>query len=87
MRIQGRTLRPSNLSERRVLKMLGVDALRVPRRLNPFAVARHVKKLAAGMGGDLPALRASMKKVERPTPTLDLPDSTSTPRVDGDRAA
>jgi len=61
MRVQGRTLRPSNLAERRVLKALGVDFLRVPRRANPFAIARHVKRLASGRGGDLPALKALPK--------------------------
>ncbi len=54
MRVQGRRLHPSTLAERRVLKCLGTDDLRVPRRLNPFAVARLVKKLAAGTGGNLP---------------------------------
>jgi hypothetical protein len=86
MRIQGRLLRASNLAERRVLKSLGLDALRVPRRLNPFMVARHVKKIAAGTGGDLPGLRALLKKHERPIPPS-LPDSTSEPRADGVLAA
>ena len=62
MRIQGRQLRASNLAERRVLKALGTDVLRVPRRLNPFAVARHIRKLAAGTGGNLPELRAALAK-------------------------
>ena len=82
MRIQGRLLRPSNLAERRVLKSLGVDAIRVPRRLNPFAVARLIKKTAAGKGGDLAALRMMLKK---PVPPA-LPDS-STEAGDGERAA
>ena len=43
MRIQGRQLRASNLAERRIMKALGTDVLRVPRRLNPFAVARFIK--------------------------------------------
>jgi len=49
MRIQGGTLRASNLAERRVLLTLGVDHhnFRVSRRLNPFAVAGHVKRLAS----------------------------------------
>ncbi len=85
MRIQGRVLRASNLAERRVLKSLGLDVLRVPRRLNPFSVARHVKKIATGLGGNLPELRAVLKKHERPTPPS-LPDSTPEPR-DVERAA
>jgi len=94
MRIQGRILRPSNLAERRVLKALGTDELRVPRKLNPFAVARHIRKLASGAGGNLPELRALLVKSPwRPAfstpPGTDvpampvvptLPDSTSEPR-------
>jgi hypothetical protein len=84
MRITGRTLRASNLAERRVLKALGTDALRVPRKLNPFAVARHIRKIAAGAGGDLSALRAALKRL---TPHgVELPDSTSSPR-DAEKAA
>ena len=87
MRIQGRLLRASNLAERRVLKALGVDVLRIRRGFNPFVIARHVQKLAAGVGGDLPALRTLLKKNERrPSPALELPDSTSAPRGD-ERAA
>jgi hypothetical protein len=83
MRIQGRFLRPSNLAERRVLKSLGVDVLRVPRRLNPFAVGRHIKRIASGIGGDLPTLRKMLAPVLTP-PTL--PDSSSEER-DAERAA
>jgi hypothetical protein len=93
MRIQGRLLRPSNLAERRVLKTLGVDQVRVPRKQNPFAVARHIKKLAMGTGGNLPELRAMLAKTLVKMPELSavplvptLPDSTSTPR-DEARAA
>jgi hypothetical protein len=86
MKIQGRCLHPASLAERRVLKTLGVDLLRVRRGLNPFAVARQVKKLAAGTGGNLPALRAMLQRKERPAPVTELPDSTSQPRND-DRAA
>ncbi len=94
MRIQGRQLRPSTLAERRILKALGTDVLRVPRRLNPFAVARHIRKLAAGTGGNLPELRAmlAVRPVRVGAPVIavadmpdmpvvpTLPDSTSEPR-------
>jgi hypothetical protein len=83
MRIQGRCLRPSTLAERRILKTLGVDFLRVSRRQNPFAVARSIRKLAAGRG-DLPALRAMLAK---PSAAPSLPDSTSAPRTDGEQHA
>ena len=93
MRIQGRVLRASNLAERRVLKTLGVDQVRVPRKQNPFAVARHIKKLATGTGGNLPELRAVLAKAFVGTPDAPtvpvipaLPDSRSTPR-DEARAA
>lgn len=87
MRIQGRTLRASNLAERRVLLSLGIDHLnfRVPRRLNPFAVARQVKRLAAGRG-DMPTLKAMLAKRMLPTPPQ-LPDSTTEPRVDAEQRA
>ncbi len=89
MRIQGRTLRPSNLAERRVILSLGLDHLnfRVRRGINPFVVARHVRKLASGVGGDRPALKALLaKNLQRERPT-ELPDSTSLPRDDESRAA
>jgi hypothetical protein len=87
MRIQGRTLRASNLSERRVLLSLGIDHLnfRVSRRLNPFAVARHVRRVAEGTG-NLPALKAMLTRRMPPAPPA-LPDSTSEPRRDGEQRA
>jgi len=86
MRIQGRILRASNLAERRVLLALGVDHhnFKVSRRLNPFIVARHVRKLAAGRG-DMPALKALLEKTWVPAPVL--PDSTTQPRSDGGQGA
>ena len=79
MRIQGRVLRASNLAERRVLKALGTDVLRVPRKLNPFAVARHIRKIASGTGGNLPELRAALAKA----PTR-LSSSASVPASSAD---
>jgi len=86
MRIQGRNLRPSTLAERRVLKTLGFDMLRVHRGLNPFMVARHIRKLATGRSGDLPALRMLLQKKNNKPAGCELPDSTSLPCVD-ERAA
>ena len=83
MRIQGRVLRPSNLSERRILKSLGVDFLRIPRRKNPFAIARCIRKLAAGRG-ELVALKAMLPK---PVVPASLPDSTTEPRPDDEQRA
>jgi hypothetical protein len=87
MRIQGRVLRPSNLAERRVLKTLAVDFLRVRRGVNPYVIARHIQKLAAGRGGDLASLRMLAKSGERPAaPVPALPDSSPAPAAD-ERAA
>ena len=74
MRIQGRLLRPENLAERRILKSLGMDHIRVPRRSNPFAVARLVRRLSFG-GADMPKLQLMLRK--RPPIEPTLPDSTS----------
>jgi len=47
MRIQGRTLRPSNLAERRLLlSSLGTQTLRVPRKANPYLIARRLERAA-----------------------------------------
>ena len=86
MRIRGRHLRASSLAERRVLKALGVDALRVPRHLNIFMVARQIRRLALGRRGDLTALQCLLT-VERAKPAVrELPDSTSAPPA-AERAA
>lgn len=54
MRIQGRTLRPSNLAERRLLlSSLGTQALRVPRKANPYLIARRLERAAKGNHPDI----------------------------------
>jgi len=45
-RIIGRKILPSDLSERRVLMGLGVHYLRAPRSVNPYMVARKLKRAA-----------------------------------------
>lgn len=67
-----------------MLKSLGHDMLRVRRGINPFVIARQVRKIALGRDGDLPALRSLLKK-NIPTVPAELPDSTTEPR--GERAA
>ncbi len=81
MRVNGRTLRPSNLAERRLLLSLGVDALRVPRDMNPFTVARRLRRAAKGTTSDhdfARALAAKAKKnpfdIPAPSPDLDRPE-------------
>ena len=83
MRIQGRLLRPSTLAERRVLKSLGLDALRVPRRHNPFAVARLIRRISFG-SPDMAKLKALVHRTA-PAP-VELPDSTTESREE-ERAA
>lgn len=79
MRINGRTLRPSTPTERRLLKSLGSEALHVPRRENPFRVARKIEQLASKIDQELSSLRrltrSHLKPHEpQPSPGLDLPD-------------
>ncbi len=84
MRINGRTLRPSTLAERRLLLSLGTDALRVPRGMNPFTVARRLRRAARVQSPDHDVARdlaAAMKKVPAeiplPSPDLDMPEPVS----------
>lgn len=60
MRIHGRILRPSDLSERRLLLgCLGVPFVRVPRSQNPYVLARRIRqaaRLAAGVLGTRPTV-------------------------------
>lgn len=80
MRINGRILRPSDLSERRVLLSLGVDpllGLRVPRSANPYHVARCVRRIARAHNDDMQLLRgivaSNRRREPQPSPELDLP--------------
>jgi len=81
-RIHGRTIRPSNLAERRVLLSIGVDCLRVPRSENPFVAMRMLKRLASSNTPDILGLR-KMIEIDRerrpslPMPPAELPYSTT----------
>jgi hypothetical protein len=87
MRVNGRTLRPSTMAERRLLISLGTDALRVPRNMNPFTVARRFRRAAKGITPDHDFARglvgaarvARMRSPTRsevpvPSPDLDGPE-------------
>ncbi len=81
MRINGRTLRPSNLAERRLLLSFGTNPLRVPRNMNPFTVARRLRRAARGTSPDHDFVRELAMKtrkpygdVPNPSPDLDLPE-------------
>ena len=80
MRVNGRTLRYSTLAERRMFKSVGIDALRVPRSLNPYAVARQLSRLAKNQGLDAEVLQklVARAKVQHPPvqgPGVDTPDT------------
>lgn len=74
-RITGRLIRPSNLAERRLMFSLGLGStLRVPRSVNPYAVARRLKRLL-GANPDAEYLRRLGKK--KPVAAPSLPSSRS----------
>ena len=89
MRIQGRQLRASNLAERRVLKALGTDVLRVPRKFNPFAVARHIRRSPPAPGATCPSSALRWRRprsrpcspVWRQRPSTDVPDMPVVPTL------
>ena len=69
MRIHGRGLLPSTLAERRIFRSLGVDgSLRVPRKFNPYLVARRIARLARGEHPDLLFVREVVERSQRPRP-------------------
>jgi len=92
MRIRGRSLFPSTLQERRALKRFGADCIRVPRRMNPFAVARHVERLARGSQPDAMLIR-HLVEIDRlrpnpaPSPGVDLPAEPDSRLTDAVRAS
>jgi len=47
-RIVGRKVYPSDLAERRVLQTIGVEMVRTPRHLNPYIIARRLRRAAHG---------------------------------------
>lgn len=93
MRVNGRTLRYSTLSERRLFMSFGIESVRVPRRMNPFAVARRLERLARTGGADAELLRSLITAQHKPrvptgpSPDIDLPDPVETPVVPDVRAA
>jgi len=54
MRIQGRNLRPSTLAERRLLlSSFGTQTVHVPRKANPYLIARRLERAAKGNNPDI----------------------------------
>ena len=78
MRVCGRLLRPSTLAERRLLLgQFGTEGIRVPRSLNPYAVARKVRRLV--MNAELAYLHDLARRTKRNntppvSPDVDLPE-------------
>ena len=75
MRINGRTLRPSTLAERRIMFALGIPSIRVPRGTNPFVVARRLGRLARCQNPDGEFVRQVAKKSVFPKPSPE-PDTS-----------
>ena len=73
MRITGRILRPSTLAERRVLFSLCAPTIRVPRKLNPYLVARKLARLAHGESPDLLFIRDVVERSRKPKPQPPVP--------------
>ena len=78
MRISGRTLRPSNLAERRLMLSMGVRSVRIPRNHNPYIVARRLARAARGDNDDQQCLRSLLSpdvREPRPSPDADQPSA------------
>jgi hypothetical protein len=70
------------MAERRLLISLGTSTLRVPRTMNPFTVARRLRRAAKGITPDHDFARDLAAKMKRaqpgdipvPSPDLDSPE-------------
>lgn len=79
MRIKGRLLLPATLAQRRfLLGTLGVEALRVPRSQNAFAVARRLRRLVERCD-DVTFFKNLVRRAKKnvplvPSPDVDMPE-------------
>ena len=86
MRVNGRTLRPSTLAERRLFTALGTTTIKVPRSQNPYVVARRARRLADQQTPDFLMLKELVARYRpdglphEPTPDV---DTSEPPPVDG----
>ncbi len=94
MRINGRTLRPSDLAERRLmLNEFGTLSLRSPRGVNPYVLARRLRKAAHEEHPDLLFVKERLanrrpKPIDpRPSPEVDVPEPARRPLESTDGAA
>jgi hypothetical protein len=80
MKVYGRVITYRTLADRRLLKSFGVDKVRVPRSLNPYAVSRRLTKMAKHEGNEVELLQKLVdftKKVQHPPvhgPGIDMPE-------------
>jgi len=78
MRINGRTLRPSTLAERRLMLSMGTASIRIPRNRNPFIVARRLGRLARYGNPDGEFFRQLLQRLRKPpycpSPSPDFPE-------------
>jgi hypothetical protein len=81
MRVNGRTLRPSTLAERRLFTALGTSTIKVPRSFNPFIIARRARRLAENQSADYMLLRELVAKYNRPTSPIPS-EAAPSPDVD-----
>lgn len=78
MRINGRLLRPSSLAERRCMLSLGLSTtFRCPRSINPYALARKLRRLAQSNSTDADYMRQLARKRNGQSVPAELPDSRS----------
>jgi hypothetical protein len=87
MKVNGsRVLRATTLAERRLLLSMGVPFVRVPRRLNPYVVARRLARLAKNEGPDAMLLRQLVERTKAkvlviPPAEVDTPEPVETAPV------
>lgn len=75
MYVTGRTVRARTLAERRLLlSKFGQHTLRVPRGINPFMVARKLRRVANGESAELLFVRETLARRPRPSPPTPSPD-------------
>jgi hypothetical protein len=86
MKVNGRTLRPTTLAERRLLLSLGAPSVRVPRHMNPYAVGRRLARLARGDSPDADLLRKLVARAKAPKPFDPAPDLDTPDPVDPNRS-
>jgi hypothetical protein len=86
MKVNGRILRATTLAERRLLLSMGVPAVRAPRSMNPYVLARRLARLAKNECPDGSMLRqlAERAKARVPVPPpveVDTPEPVETAPV------